>query len=355
MQIVVDFGGGPEWCGATSTNGTGGGRITLTTRNPSQGHCNTNWSTDLGKVLVHEFGHLLGYTGGSHKFGAEAATGCAHYLPDDHTINGTVCQHEVEYLYAEYGYRAAPTDPNFWSIPIITGIDALPNPLTVPYAGSAQILYGNFLFANQPTFQSSQPMNGAPVQWTSLDSRATVDANGRVINHNSVAQPADVFVKAMTGSIPSGDQLGLKMETIGTLVSVHLNGTPGPTPPGAGFRISAITTSATPFTSATPQQLTAVVENGGYPVSVLWWATYSDNSTYDFSQQASTSATLSLPVHPGSYNIQVRARPMNGKQSGTEFVQDFPVCTTSGGGGGDLAAPRNDGPTPDVITGCTPP
>jgi hypothetical protein len=217
--------------------------------------------------------------------------------------------------------------------------------MTVPYNTSAPITYSHLLFDYSST--SPSPIGSTTISWQSSQLLiATV--SGNVITAVS-ATGGDATVTGSVGSLQSGFELGTIVSMMGVRVTVHVPAPPPPSPPGSGFRISAITASSSPFTSVGSQPLAAVVENGGYPVDVLWWTTYSDSAQYNSFYRMSNSVPLNLPVHAGSYNIQVRAAPQNGNgTTGTEFIQNFPVCTGSGGGGGQFIAARE----PDAKTGC---
>lgn len=349
VKIVVDHDGGPAWCGATSIRSDQTATITLTGK--SEGYCLGHYSENKQAVLVHEFGRLLGFTSGSHEFGDLPTAGtCAHYLPPDDrsNINSTVCQHEVEFLYAAYGLRADPSEfAAFWTTPIITGFDAA-SPLPVPYQGSAQIAYSQYVFANQPTFASTAPMNGAAVEWQAA-APASVGPSGLVTNGAVVASSVPVTGKLLNA--PPGFQLGLAATSRGTTVTAQLAGPPPPTPPGPAFRISALNAPSVPFTTSGPRAVTATIEDGGYPVGVWWWVTYSNHVLPD-AFYTTSGTMLDVPVESGSYNIQITAEPVNAKAHGTGFTQNFPVCTGGGGGLDFSVAPLRDSVTTDAKAGC---
>lgn len=342
LRLKLDKPGVEPWCGETHLEL---GQIKLI----SQPDCLTNYTYDFSALLVHEFAHAAGFTGRDvHKFGGPAASHCAHYLPEDHTINRHVCQAEVEWLYATYGMRAEPST-SIWGTPIAVGIDA-PGSVTVPYQTSVLIQYQS-LYYDAGNASGATPIAPSGVSWTST-APSIASVNGRLVTGNA-ASGGTTTLTGMITSLPAGYQLSTYVSLFGVKVVAVVPGPPPPSPPGAGFRVSAITAATIPFTSAGTQTVTAVVENGGNPVDILWWVSYSDNSQYSFFQRSYNSLTLDVPVHAGSYNIQIRARPQNGGTTGTDFIQNFPVCT---GGGALLSAPQGDtlggDVTPDAKAGC---
>src|SRR5690606_10530691 len=96
--VVSRTGSGGEWCGATPTRN----QVTLIKKTSST--CTSNWSTSITNVLIHEFAHVLGFQSAWHQ--AAVPDNCAIWLPDDTSINTSPCQHELEILYAAYGFTS---------------------------------------------------------------------------------------------------------------------------------------------------------------------------------------------------------------------------------------------------------
>ncbi|MEO8295437.1 MAG: Ig-like domain-containing protein [Gemmatimonadota bacterium] len=170
-QILLS-GSGSLWCGGTNGPPT---FILMTAKVGSS--CPTN-AAIFSTALVHEFAHVMGFKDGALEKQI-SPTNCAIHLPDNGTINGNVCQHEVEYVYAVYGFRSAPA-ANFWSTPVVTGLAVSPTSVSIQ-VGQAQTLVPSLLvFARQMT--PSAALGSTGVIWISdRNDIATVNQSNGII------------------------------------------------------------------------------------------------------------------------------------------------------------------------------
>ena len=311
---------------------------------------------DVTAVLTHELGHIFGFDQGVHTAWVPGVTdGCTMALNSDtHVINPQVCQTEVELVYQLYGYSPV-TDASFWGYPIATRVDA-PDSVVVPYQGSATISYSHLRFDRSGGYASSAPLGGAHlVDSVSRVNIIDISPLGVVTVHGSPSLPDTVTIFGRLAGVPSNYRTATLATLRGQPIHVRLEGPPPNQPPAAGFRVSAINALPTPFTSTDTRQLTATVVNGGYPVTIQWQASYSDNSRYNIPPTSFQAGPFYLPVHAGSYTITVTATPKSTYTGtiGAALNGQFPVCT-SGGAGGGLSAPVNlsGAAKPDVVGGC---
>jgi hypothetical protein len=264
------------------------------------------------------------------------------YLPDDGSINNTVCRHEVEKVYAAYGIvpLAGISVTNFYGRHIITGLNATPSSVTLAIGATANISVTQLLFANGAF--ASAPLGSVGLTWGSdAFSIATVNNTG-TITAQATGQTT-VRAKLIGSSVPSTYQISGVMAQDGQGIAVTVSTAP---PPGPGFRVYDITGVPQPITASATYTFRAQVVDGGDPATLqVKWDIWASNQAFDSISTAYGSTSYSLRVPAGSYRIRAYARPRNGTVYGGGYIEDFPVCTGSGGGGNGLAGP-------DAVGGC---
>ncbi len=342
VQVVVIAGPNPNnlWCGAVNDPPA---NIFMY----PQGHSScTNNPGDFLTILTHEMSHVMGYN--STLEGPNVVPGnCALYLP----ASGSICQHEIEYLYAAY-FPSSPVHPvgtDFWSRRFVTGLQVTPTSVTVQATQTAAVTANALLFGRQIA-PSSAPLGGAAIQWSN-DFPAISSVNSGVITGLSTGNDT---VRAKVTSGLGTYKLGTVMSSAGQPIPVTV--TAGP-PPGTGFRVTAITGAPHPITS-TPNiySLTAsVTQQPAGTLQIKWKIVYS-NFPSDTIRVDYGPNSYALNTSSGSYSVRVYATPRSGSGTswvyGAEGIQDFPVCTGGGGGGGGDLVEMPVGEDNDAVAGC---
>jgi hypothetical protein len=316
-----------------------------------EGHSSCpNYVDNFLTVLTHELAHVMGYTSLLEGQNIVPAN-CALYLPS----SGSICQHEIEYLYAAYfpSSPANPVDQNFWTRRFITGLQVTPASVTIQATQTAAVTASALLFGRQVA-PSSAPLGGAVIQWTSDNPGTAEVPSSGVIRGVAVG---NTIVRAKTTSGLGTYKLGTVMSAAGQDIPVTV--TPGP-PPGTGFRVTGITGAPQPVTS-TPNiypLYASVTQQPAGTLQIRWKIVYS-NFPSDTIRVDYGVNNYALNTPSGSYSIRVYATPRSGSGTnwiyGAEGIQDFPVCTGGGGGGGggggDLVETPG-GEDNDAVTGC---
>ncbi len=337
-HLVVTWGDGTGTPYSGETNATSPSVDSITIKRGSACDSFTNKSNDLVAVLTHELGHSLGFDNDLHK--PPSLSYCAMHLESiAPAINGTVCQHEVEWLLAGYNYRPAPPG-DFWGRPIITGVQGIPSSTTVQVGGSVTLTATGLRFERQ-NGPGPQPVGSATVTWSSdNDSVATLDPSAGPATVMTGVRLGTTTVRAhLAGSLPLNALLSARLLNLGEPTAVTVTA-----PPGA-FQVSNITGPATPITVAGTFQFQAVVVNPPPgTVYVRWVVMYSNGDTLDFGPFGGVTRTIE--AYAGAYNIRVKATPRVGTTYGLYAIRDWPVCT---GGGGEYF--QSD-PGPDAEEGC---
>lgn len=341
VQLIVT-GSGPLFCGGTDSPPD---FIVMTTDNgPS---CPTN-SADFATTLVHEFAHVLGIKDGILESDS-APVNCAIHLPSNGTINGTLCQHEIELIYAGYGLRGGP-GPTFWSTPIVTGLSVSPASVSLQENQTLTVTATSLVFGRQLT-PAPAPLGGASVTWTSDNTVIAEVTPGGLITGLEVGSTK---VRGKVSGLTSSYLAGTLMIAGGQEVTVTI--TPGP-PPGTGFRVSDITGITPPITTAGSYPITAsVVQKPAGTLQIAWKIVYS-NTPLDTLRISYGPNSYPLNAPAGSYTVRVYARPrvvnvFQGDSTfivGAEGIRDFTVCTGGGGGGGNVAPILEEN---DAVGGC---
>lgn len=337
ITVVMAGDGTGLYCGTTDVLGTG--EVNLTLYNPAYpGTCPTN-RAGASTTLTHELGHVLGYQSGAHQV---PPSNCSFYLPANHTINGAVCQHEVEGILSAYSFRPLPQDVvGFWTKPIVTGLVTIPSILTVGVGATQQVSTTHFTFRRQPGTPPT-PVGGTTFTWNSKNAGIATVVSGNIVRGLQVGS-TELWTSPGT-AFPPTYQSGARFAGWGHEIPVAVSG--GAT----GFRVLAFNGPATPITSAGSRLLTAIVINAQQGELTIRWQVAYSNAVVDTVDTGFVANGYSLSVPAGSYNIRVTATPRVGGTTGGALVQDYPVCT--GGGQPVYVQSELPGGEPDAKEGC---
>ena len=317
--------------------------MTLTLYNPAYpSSCSTN-RDDAVTTLTHELGHVLGYQSGAHQTPPSYRS---FRLPDDGTINGTVCQHEVEGVLSAYSFRPRPFEvDSFWTKPIVTGLVTTPSSVSVAVDATKQVTVTHFTFRRQNNAPAAQ-VGSASFSWAQgATNIATVSQAGLVTGKGEGTTKVTV---SSPSPLPSTFQLGGRFAGWGQEIPVTVTTGGG----GPGFRVSALNGVATPITTAGTHWLSAAVINAPVGTLMIRWVVAYSNAVIDTVDTGFGPNSYALQVPAGSYTIRVTATPRIGNETGASRSQDFPVCTGQGGGGGEFIAAKPPGGGTDAVEGC---
>lgn len=334
VQVIV-VGSGSLWCGGTPSPPV---TVTMTTNCP-------NYKADFTTVLTHELAHVFGYDE-SLESADTVPDHCALHLPS----SGSPCQEEIEYLYAGYGFRDPASASDLWWLKIVTGILGVPATLTLQEGQTYALSPTEFYLGRQP--EVTEPLGGAPIDWTSDDHSIAVATSGPGVI--TAVQAGTTIIRGRPYGLPAGLTLGSIMAAVGQPIAVTV--TPAP-PPGGGFRVTSIDGITPPVKVAGTYYLSASVANKpAGSLQIAWKVVYS-TAPQDTLRTSFGANSYALNVPAGSYSIRVYATPRSGSGNswtvGADAAQDFPVCTGGGGGGGggEFVAAQGGGDT-DAVGGC---
>ncbi len=308
--------------------------------------CPSNATTEPADLLVHEFGHVLGFDSDLHTSTDDAA-GCTMNLaavaPE---ISGTICQHEIEYLLAGYSYRQI--DPNlFWGRPIVTRLVGPPAADTVVQGTSVTLSVTHFGFDRQS--MGNVTIGGTTVAWESDNTQtASVLAQSSASASITGVEPDTTTVRARTGGgLPSSYLLSARLIALGEPTRILVT-----SPPSGPFKVTDIVGPPTPITAAGNRTFQATVVNPPAGTLQVRWVAIASNGVFDSLDTGYGPNSFTLYVEEGAYNIRVKAYPrvvpVSGAPTyGAYAMEDYPVCT--GGGGDNL---WGGGGTPDAEEGC---
>jgi hypothetical protein len=309
--------------------------------------CKTNATTDPNVLLVHEFGHALGFNSNSHKDEYGVPAGCTMNLESvEPDIDGTVCQQEVEYLLAGYDYRQI--DPgSFWNRPIVTRLVGPPAAHTLVQGSSVTLSVTHFAFDAQS--MGNVPIGGAVVGWDSDNegvATTSPQSSSSVEIFGASADTTTVRARAGTG-LPSNYLLSARLLALGEPTRIVVT-----SPPPGAFRVTDILGPSTPITSAGNKTFQAAIINPPAGTLQVRWVAIASNGVFDSLDTGYGPNSFTLDVEEGAYNIRVKAYPRVVPQSGAPTygaftMEDYPVCT--GGGGENL---WGGGGSPDAEEGC---
>lgn len=310
--------------------------------------CQSQRLGDAYAVLVHELGEVLGLSDGLE--GGMATLGaldCTIRTKNVTSLNSTPCAQEVEYIFAGYGLTTVDVN-NIWNQTVVTGLQLATHDLTVDVNQSKPDSVTLITVDPPGTSPTTASATQATYSWVSRDgtiATAFPSAGGRVASIKALKAGTTYVSVVATGTSVTNGVVGTVVKRLGDSVKVVVPASP---PAGTNFRVSDITGPPVPITEAGSEALHAVVEDPYSPdFEVGWYITYSNGSHATISSPYTSSSNYSLPVPAGSYRITVTAtaRSLGHSQSHTSY---FPVCTGSGGGGGE---PLLRAPLPDSLNG----
>lgn len=325
----------------------------------------------IGDMLIHEMAHVWGWEGGSnigHNGGvAGVSDHCALALPSS-GLNTTICAHNIEGGLAGYGLRSLSSS-NFWSTPFVTGHNGPGS-----YA-AVSVQEGD---THSLTLGSLQKERGGSLSggWQLLSSNtsvATVSSSGLITAVDSGT--TTITVKPTTGS-------GYFLTSAFAASSRTVQVTVTPQPPAALVVQNITINTSLPITLSNSYQWTAVLGSGDPSgITFRWVFEYSYSSPpdsvfiptrqsgdpgspwikppYPATIYVGAGQAVSMPVDSGSYTIRVKVWPIRNGVAGSPAARDYPVCTSSeGGGGNDLRATPGlqmapePPPETDAVEGC---
>lgn len=325
---------GAAYCGATPSNSL----IQIRTSN-----CPTN-SSNLTNTLVHELGHALGFDSGEHGGHlAGVSSHCAMHLTSISGINGSVCQHEVEKVYAAYGIvpLGGVQVADFYARHVVTGLSVSPSSLTLTVGQAAGLTASLMLLARAYPGFGSLPVGSVSLAW-SPDHAAIATVNGAGTVMGVQVGSTAVRARITASQLPVGYQAGGLFGQHGQAVQVAVQPVG---PPGPGFAVSDISGVPQPVTIPGSYTFQAAVLQGGDPATLqVQWTFAPSYPGADTITTAYGPLMYAYVIPAGSYRVRVTARPRNGGSIGAAYIEDFPVCT----GGAALLAPED----PDAVGGC---
>jgi len=313
-------------------------------------NCPEDEADDFQTVLIHEMTGVLGYSDGIEN---KVPVNCVTYRVAGAPINTSPCQHELEYIYAAYGYLTINVN-TFWSTPIVTGFVNLPTSVTLVQGDSQVVMATGLHFARQLT--PNAPLGSVSITWSSDDENVVQKPPAGASSKLKALNVGTTTVRAKIASGLSSSYLrGAVLTWAGHEITVTVTAPPPP-PPGP-FKVTDITGLTPPATEAGTYPLTATVAN--QPTGTLkirWQVTYSNGVLGPLDSGYGPNG-YALQVPAGSYSIRVTATPRSYQGAnyfqGTAQIRDYPVCTEGGGGGGNYVAYQTGGEeTPDVVGGC---
>jgi hypothetical protein len=325
----------------TTTNTVGDKEATATGTGEGQAFCGS-WDDDtktltviasanctsglsvgsLYSLLLHEVGHAVGWTGrNTHK---DLPEHCVMHLPDDRTINGSICTHEIEGVLAGYGLVSYPAD-EFFSTPFVVGSTSGLAPRTLAVADTARLIPGGYRLELGGEVADTE----SQYSWSSSDN-AVVTVSGGLV---TALSPGIAMVRAipLTGS---GYFLAHPFRTLGVSALITVTAPPPPPP--------EILLDQVPVWEAGYHTFTYV---GPGSTGLLTWH-FDDSRTIDINPDTSFTTlggTATVYISAGSYKLWVAVAGVG---------QGFPVCTGTGG-----LSRRNDKgiPETDAVANCPPP
>jgi hypothetical protein len=256
-------------------------------------------------------------------FGTGAASHCVMNLPEDLSINSTICVHEIEGVLA--GFNLVPYDfSSFFSTPFVVGANPLQS-RTLQIGDTTTLAPG----ALRLELGGVVPGTEGAYSWTTSNSQvASVSSSGFVTAVGS----GSATIRA-TPNPGSGYLRAHPFRTVGQTATI----TVPPPPP-------QILLDEVPVYNAGWHTLTYVRDT--IPGTLYWTIDDSRTTTVDPDSYYTTAGwTLSIYIEPGSYTLTVSAWGVQ---------QTFPVCTY---GSEQLRAPGGGKapPTTDAVEGCPPP
>lgn len=313
---------GDEFCGSWTQS-------TKTIEVKSSATCGADQSTgSLLSLLQHEVGHAVGWVGGNvHKY---LPAHCAMHLPDDRTINGNICTHEVEGVLAGYGL-VSYSEAAFVSTPFVVGSVTSLAQATLEIGDTIRLTPG----AYRLELGGTVPGTETNYSWQSTAHQVATVADGLV----TAVGPGSATISAKPLAI-TGFLLAHPFRRVGVSTAITVQAPPPPPPPppvAPEIRLDQV-----PVWDEGNHTFTYV--GPGTPGALTWYI--DDSRTIGVEPDTSvttTGWTLTLYISAGSYNLRVSAAGIS---------QDFPVCTRNAGAN---LLDDGGGAGTEAVTNCPPP
>lgn len=353
VQVVV-HGAATSYCGVTSNGGTGvPSRIDLY---PGEGaQCSNRSTGSLTAAVTHELSHVLGYGpdhGGGYAGTNQLTSNCTTFLQVKsgvRSIPGAVCYHEVEPVMR--AYVGITLESDFFDRPIVHGV-------TVTPSLSDSLSVGDQLQLTTGRYQWNDPSAVAPAaSWGSFstESRNMAVATFSTAGLVTAVGAGGTWVRFVLdrGALPSGTTGWTPFFLVGDSLAVVVR-TPY-VPPAGPRQVTGITFDQVPVTTAGSHMATAVLSapmaagdsilwtlvRGNQPEGVEFLTTHYPSTGISFwvASNSSYRVTVSAALRPGGVPAA---------------FGEVPVCTGSGGGGGNLvrATGRPGRFGTDAVEGC---
>jgi len=339
----------------------------------NHGPCSSNADT-YSRILLHEFSHVLGYNKSMEKVGRDGISDhCAFHLPDSDTtgvppnliitpapVNGSVCQHEIEFIYQHYGQHDEPFDAfNFWNRHIVTGVNTMPDSVEVDVDESSQVVVTALTFDRSGSGINTVLPGSTPIGWQVLPSDlGHVSSSGLVTGDRSGTARVIVDVGTVASQYFRSTTLIRAKDSVPLVV---LGSTPA-CGPGSTLRVTAITVDQEPAIIIPGNHAFTATTIGcdGSPVTYRW--------TFDPSKLGEPTVVVTAgsevqvyDVPAGNYTITVTALPSDDGGTGFTLTRFVNVCTDPpggrsgglpGGGGGLQSLNKGGDAGTNAVAGC---
>lgn len=312
----------------------------------------------LTALLQHEIGHAVGWVGNAvHKdlFVAGVSDHCVMHLPNDGSINPTICAHEIEGLFA--GYGVTPYDgENFYNKQFVVGsASPFASALEMEVGDTVILSPGAWLLDRGGTVSGS----GSNYSWSSTTGAATV-SGGTVI----AVGAGTTTIRALP-STSSTYLIAHPFRTTGVATTVTITAADP-----INLAVTGIASSAAdslPIYDSGTYSLLALIGTGDTTgVTYKWVIKYSHipndsivSHTGALPPWGPRASSFTIPEPIGSYTVTVRAIPGRVTIVGTDTtrtvgspsVRDFTVCPRPGEP--MLRAEVPDGEGTNAVLGCS--
>ncbi len=329
------------------------------------GPCSSNADT-YSRILLHEFSHVLGFNKSMEKVGRDGISDhCAFHLPDSDTtgtppnliiapapVNGSVCQHEIEFIYKHFGQLAEPFDANnFWNRHIVTGVNTNPPSVEVGVGQSTPVVVTALTFDRSG--DSIQPVapGSTPIDWDVLPAGiAGVSSSGLVTG--LVGGTARVIVGV--GQVVSDYFRSTTLIRAKDSVPLFVSGGPPPNcQPGSTLRVTAITADQEPAITLAGNHTFTATTVGCDPETVTYRWTFDPSKPGEQTVIFPSGSDAQIyDVPAGNYTITVTALPSDSSGTGFALTRGVNVCTDPPGGGGGLFGQKDGGVGTNAAGGC---
>jgi hypothetical protein len=292
-------------------------------------------TASLPTLLLHEVGHAVGWTGSSvHKaiFVTGVSDHCVMQLPDDGSMNPTICAHEVEGVLAGYGLTTYDSE-NFYNVPFVVASAATLSPVSLEVNETHGYAPGNWQLDRGGTVSGT----GTSYTWTSSNTQVATVTAGTV----TAVGEGTATIRA-TPAQSSSYLFAHPFRTAGATATVTVT---EPELSPINLAVTGISSSASdsmPIYDPGTYSLLALIGAGDTTgVTYKWIVKYSHMPNDSIVSHAgvlppwggrASSFNIANPI--GSYTVTVRAIPgrvtIVGSDTtrtvGSAAVRDFTVC-----------------------------